>query len=337
MPAIAQAWSATTIDGLDATTPARRRSVAGRRCGAGTTVAAASSARRRAAPWRPPPSRCKPGPSRPTPRWPRATSWRRSPRAPKIRQALLPPKPNELLATTRNGRCCGSTQVVGLQRRVGLLHVQAGGSRPCCSASSEIAASTRRPRPACGRCGPWWSCTARCGRRRVHTARSSAASLLRRAGAVQVEVVHVVGLQAGAAASAARIAVGRAGAFGVRAAHVVAVAAFAGSRAARLRGASASRSQQRERGGLAERQAVALRVPRAADVAARQFERVKAVQRGQAQAVDAADHGGVDQARRRSSGPRRRTPWRSTSRRWRPPRPGPRRPERGAHVSARRE
>ena len=48
-----------------------------------------------------------------------------------------------------------------------------------------------------------------------------------------------------------------------------------------------------------------------------QLQRVEAVQGGQAQAVDAADHGRVDETAFDPALRRQRTPWRSRSRRWR--------------------
>ena len=105
----------------------------------------------------------------------------------------------------------------------------------------------------------------------------------------------------------------------MRRGHVVAVVALADAEQPALRRVGASRSSSANAAAFADREAAALRVPRPADVGRQQLERVEAVQRRQAQAVDAADDRRIDQARRRSGAPRCRTPSRSTSTRSRRP------------------
>ena len=82
----------------------------------------------------------------------------------------------------------------------------------------------------------------------------------------------------------------------MRGGHVVRVAGLAVADQPWRVGRHAGAFQQRETGGLADRDAVARGVERAARFGRHQLQRVKAEQHAVAQGVDAADHRRVDQA-----------------------------------------
>ena len=90
----------------------------------------------------------------------------------------------------------------------------------------------------------------------------------------------------------------RAQAFGVRRRHVVGIARFARAQQQHGIGVEAvGRALEQDEGGrLADREAVAVRVVGAAGLGREQLQRIEAVQGGEAQGIDAADDGGVDQA-----------------------------------------
>ena len=138
------------------------------------------------------------------------------------------------------------------------------------------------------------ACACRTARRR---ARPSAASLLGVAGAVQVDVVDVAASRP-AAASACCIAMRAPTPFGMRRRHVIGIARLADAE-----------QQDRVRHRRVPQAAPAARTPpprrsrcrcarieRPAGRCDEQLQRVEAVQRRQAQRIDAADHGRVDEA-----------------------------------------
>ena len=247
----------------------------------------------------------------------------------------MPPKPNELLQHAAQRRVAVLAQVVrrgsaGSRRAQVERRPAAGRSRS--ASSADRPPPRRRPRRACGRSRPWSNCTASSLPNTAATARSSAASLLGVRGAVQVDVVDRRPAASAGVGERGAHRGDRAGAFGMRRAHVVAVAALADAEqpAAAAGAARRARAARTPPPSPIERPR-ALGVPRAADLGRQQLERVEAVQRRQAQAVDAADDGGVDQAGCDQARRAARTPWRSTSRRSTRPSAGPCRSNARAH------
>ena len=132
--------------------------------------------------------------------------------------------------------------------------------------------------------------------------------------AVQVDVVDLAGVDAGARERVVERALG-AEAFGMRRRHVVRVARFAVAEQRTDRRRRRRALEQREAGRLADADAAALGVERPARLGRDELERVEAEQDAAAQRVDAADDRRVGEAEANQPLGRARTPWRSTSRR----------------------
>ena len=209
------------------------------------------------------------------------------------------------------------------------------GTSPCSMAErGDHRLERRRRRPACGRSSPWWSCTARRRRTRASTARSSVGVVGPGAGAVQVDVVDVGRRQPRRRQRRAHGERRRPAPSGCGDdMWWPSLLAPTPSSSARRAPAPRRPLQQREAGGLADGDAVAVGVAGPAGRRRSQLQRGEAMQRHAAERVHAADHGGVADAGGDQLAPRRRRPWRRRSRRWRPTSAGPRRPSARAHEA----